>query len=165
MEYIKLKKRNVFKMGILDENDKPKKDKNGHEIFIEFDLEDINTIDNYNKCISLIEKAETTLKMKAAAIDKQEDTKGKNDFMSKNQKAKYQALKEYYKSTEEAMDLFLGTNGTNKIFGDNRYLEMFDDLVEMLNPIMPKLKLNADDLIEKVKNKYKFKEDNVLKDE
>lgn len=166
MDYIKLKKRNVLKFGIMDENNKPKLDKNGHEVFIEFDLEDINTIDNYSKCIYLAEKAGNTLKGKVSAIKKREDNKKDGDFLSKNEKDEYEALKEYYKDLEQAMDLFLGQGGTSKIFGKSRYYEMFDDLSEMLEPIMPKLKINADELADKIKTKYSFTEDaNVLKDE
>ena len=90
MEYVKPKKRNVFKMGILDENDKPKKDKNGHEIFIEFDLEDITIPDKYSKSVYLIEKAEEKLKNDLSIINKKQDTKGKG-LLSKNEKANYDA--------------------------------------------------------------------------
>ena len=164
MEYVKPKKRNVFKMGILDENDKPKKDKNGHEIFIEFDLEDITIPDKYSKSVYLIEKAEEKLKNDLSIINKKPDTKGKG-LMSKNEKAKYDALKGYYKSIEEAMDLFLGKDGTKKIFGDNRYLTMFEDLSEMLKPIMPKLKINFEIIEEQIKKKYSQTDSGVLKDE
>ena len=37
-EYINLKKRNVVKIGIKDENGVAKVDENGNEIYIEFDL-------------------------------------------------------------------------------------------------------------------------------
>ena len=35
----------------------------------------------------------------------------------------------------------------------------------MLEPILPKLKINLDDINKKIKDKYKTKEDNVLKNE
>ena len=75
-------------------------------------------------------------------------------------------MKKYYAKTEEAMDLFLGEGGTQKIFGDIRYLTMFDDLAEMLKPIMPKLKVNVESIEKQIKEKYKINNDNdVLKDE
>ena len=76
-----------------------------------------------------------------------------------------QALKQYYKTVEDAMDLFLGKNGTTKIFGETRYLTMFDDLSEMLEPIMPKLKINLESIEKKIKSKYSMTNSNVLKDE
>lgn len=163
-EYISLKKRDILKIGIKDEEGNPKLDEKGNELYIEFDLEDINTPDNYSKCVYLIQKASNTLKNDIAVINKKQDVAGKG-IMTKNEEAKMQALKKYYKSSEEAIDLFLGKGGTQKIFGDSRYLTMFDDLVEMLEPIMPKLKINFDSIEKKIKSKYGNKEDNVLKDE
>ncbi len=163
-DYIKLKKRNILKIGIKDEDGKPKRDEKGREIFIEFDLEDINTADNYNKCVYLTQKANSVLKNDIAIINKKQDVKGKG-IMTKNEEAKMEALKRFYKSTEEAMDLFLGKGGTSKIFDDTRYLTMFDDLVEMLEPIMPKLKINFETIEKKIKEKYSSKNGRVLKDE
>lgn len=163
-EYINLKKRNILKIGIKDEEGNPKLDDKGKELYIEFDLEDINTPENYSKCVYLVQKASSTLKNDFAIINKKQDVEGKG-IMTRNEEEKMKALKKYYKSTEEAMDLFLGKNGTQKIFGDSRYLTMFDDLSEMLEPIMPKLKINFDSIEKKIKAKYSTKEDNVLKDE
>lgn len=163
-DYIKLQKRNTLKIGIQDEDGNVKLDENGKEVFIEFDMEDINLLDNYDKCVYLVEKAGTTLKMKIKAIKNKQDGEGKY-FLTKNQKAQSEAIKEYYKSMEEAMDLFLGEGGTNKIFGNKRYMTMFDDLSENLKPIMPKLKMNVESITNQIKTKYSATEDNVLKDE
>ena len=70
-----------------------------------------------------------------------------------------------YKSIEEAMNLFLGENGFDKIFGSKRYLTMLDDLSEMLAPIMPLLKVNVDSIQNKIITKYKSHDEKVLKDE
>lgn len=163
-DYINLKKRDILKIGIKDENGLSKVDQNGNEIYIEFDLEDINLPENYSKCVYLVKKASSTLKNDMIIINKKQDSKGKG-FMTKNEELKLQALKKFYKSTEEAMDLFLGKGGTTKIFGNSRYLTMFDDLAEMLEPIMPKLKVNMDSIEKKIKAKYSISNGNVLKDE
>ena len=163
-EYISLKKRNILKIGIKDENNNPKLDEKGQEIYLTFDLEDINTPENYSKCVYLIQKATDILRDKIAIINKKQDSKGKG-IMTKNEEEKIKALKEYYKSSEEAMDLFLGKDGTKKIFGDTRYLTMFDDLNEMLETILPKLKINFASIEKKIKEKYKNTDSNVLKDE
>lgn len=157
MDYIKLKKRNTLKFGIQDEDGNIKLDENGHEVFIEFDLEDLEVPERYSKCVYLIEKAENTFKNKVVVINKKQDVKGKG-LMTKNEELKMQALKEYYKNVEEAMDMFLGKGGTQKIFGDRRYFEMFDDLVEMLEPIMPKIQVTATDITSRIKEKYKKKD-------
>ena len=163
-DYIRLKKRDIFKLGIKDEEGNPVLDKDGKEVCIMFDLEDINTPDNYSKSVYLAKKATSTLRNELVIINKKQDSEGKG-AMTKNEEAKMQALKRYYKNLEEAIDLFLGKDGTQKVFGDSRYLTMYDDLSEMLEPIMPKLKLNLNSIDEKIKAKYSNNDGNVLKDE
>lgn len=160
-EYIKIQKRDTFRLGILDENDKPKLDNKGNELYIEFDLEDINTIENYSKCAHLVKKAHEMLRNDLLIIDKKEYPKSKNkNALSEKENAQYNALKKYYKSLEDAMNLFLGKGGVQKIFGNSRYFEMFDDLNEMLKPIMPKLNLNVENIKAKIKSKYNIEEIN-----
>lgn len=163
-EYITLKKRDTLKIGIKDENGMPKKDELGNELYIEFDMEDIELPVRYSKCAYLVEKATNTLRNEMTIINKKQDSKGKG-LMTKNEEAKMEALKKYYNSTEEAMDLFLGKGGTKKIFGEVRYLTMYDDLAEMLEPIMPMLKEKTQSIDERIKAKYKKQDDGVLKDE
>ena len=162
--YIELQKRDVVRIGIKDELGNVKLDKNGHEVFIEFDLEDINIVDNYSKAINLCEKAGRDLQAELTIIEKKQDTKF-NDFLTKNQKSKLEALKKYYQTIEQAMNLFLGEDGFNKIFGSSRYLTMLDDLAKMLEPIMPLLKVNVDKIHNKIITKYKQTDEDVLKDE
>lgn len=163
--YIKLKSRNTVKLGLKDENDNIKLDEDGHEVFLEFDLEDINVIDNYSKAISLCEKAGTDLKAQIAVINKRKDDKPINSFMTKNEKDRIEAEKKYFKGVEDAMNLFLGKDGFTKIFGEKRYLTMLDDLSDMLEPIMPLLKVNIDSIQNKIITKYKAHDNDVLKDE
>lgn len=163
-EYIQLKKRDILKIGIKDEEGNPKLDKDGREIFITFDLEDITIPDRYNNCYKQINNAFKTLKNEIVIIEKRQDVKGKG-YMTRNQEDETRALKTFYKSTEKAIDLFLGEGGTQKIFGEVRYLTMFNDLMEMLDPIMPSLKINVKNIKEKIKSKYKTEDLDVLKDE
>lgn len=163
-DYITLKKRNTLKIGIKDEDGVPKIDENGKEVFIEFDLEDIDLLDRYNKCVIQVEKAHQALKNDFIIIEKKQDSKGKG-YMTKNQELQKEAVKKYYSAMEKAINLFLGENGVDKIFGKTRYLSMFDDLEEMLQPILPKLKVNLNSIDNKIKSKYQIKETNVLKDD
>lgn len=160
-DYIQLKKRNTLKIGLKDENGEPKRDENENLVYLEFDLEDIELPLKWNKCEFLIKKAQQDLKWDFIIIDKHQDVKGKM-LLSKNEEDKIKALNKYYKTMEEAMDLFLGKGGVKKIFGETKYYTMYEDLVEMLKPIMPKLKINADDISKKIKNKYKEDETEVL---
>ena len=61
----------------------------------------------------------------------------------------------------------MGENGTKKLLnGRNPYYSMYEDINDMLKPILPKLKLRADDIAKKIKDKYSNvnnQEKNVLK--
>jgi len=160
-DYIQLKKRNTLKIGLKDENGEPKRDEKGNLVYLEFDLEDIELPLKWNKCEFLIRKAQQDLKWDFIIIDKRQDVKGKM-LLSKNEEDKVKAMQKYYQTMEEAMDLFLGKGGVKKIFGDTKYYEMYEDLVNMLKPILPKLKINIEDISKKIKNKYKTQDEEVL---
>lgn len=157
-DFIQLKKSNILKIGIKDAEGK---DTGEH---LEFDLEDIDLPFKLNDCEKQHREDIAELKRKFLIIDKKQDVKGKN-IMSANEEAKIKALKEFYKKEEEALDLFLGKGGTKKLLnGRNPYYTMYDDISEMLKPIMPKLTENAHSIEDKIKAKYKIdnEEDNVL---
>lgn len=162
--YIKVERKDIFKLGIADEEGNPKLDEKGKEVCLEFDLADIELPLKLNKCEHLIRKAQSNLKSKMVVIDKKEDRKGKM-LLSYKEEEKIKALKEYYDEMEKAIDLFIGEGGTRKVFGNRRYWEMYEDLIEMLNPFLPKMKIGVDSIISRVKNKYKVKEENVLKND
>ncbi len=164
MEYIRLNNDSVFRLGIKDKDGNVKVDENGKEICLEFDLEDIEAPVKYNKCDFLVKKAQNDLRMKLNVIDKKPDKKGKY-LLSSNEEEKVKAMQDYFKSLEEAMDLFLGQGGTKKVFGNRRYWTMWDDLNDMIEPFLPKMKTNFEDITKKIKNKYSNKETDVLKDE
>lgn len=166
MEYIKIKeKKDIFKLGIIDEKGNIVKDNYGNEVCLEFDLGDINLPIKYNKCVNLIENARRKLKNQFIIIDKKQDHKRKN-LLSSNEEAKAIALKEFFKEMETAMDLFLGKGGTRKFLnGRKPYWEMFDDLSEAIEPFLPKMHLTIHDMTERIKNKYKVTESDVITSE
>lgn len=153
MENIQLKKSDsVLKFGILDEEGKETGE------FITFDVEDIELP---LKLAEAEEKHKANLrdiKVQLIIIDKKQDEKG-DGILSKNEREKYNALKEFYKREEETLDLFLGEGGTKKLLnGRNPYYTMYDDINEMLKPILPKLTKTTDDVIKSIKTKYKLEE-------
>lgn len=164
METITLKERETFKIYLNKADGTPKTDDKGKQLYLDIDLEDIELPLRYNKCDFLIRKAYQDLKWDFITIDKRQDNKGKM-LLSKNEEDKMKAIKQYYKATEEAIEMFLGKDSVSKIFGDKRYLEMWDDLAEYLQPILPKLSVNFENIENKIKNKYKTEESNVLKNE
>lgn len=166
MDYIKLKQRkDILKLGIMDEEGEIIKDNNGDEIFLEFDLGDVELPLRYNKCINLISQARKNLKSQFIIIDKKQDHKGKQ-LLSSNEEAKVKAVRQFYKDMEQAMDLFLGEGGTKKFLnGKNPYYELWDDIDKMLKPYYSKMKLTVTDMTNRIKEKYKVTESDVLTNE
>ncbi len=115
MEYIKLKKqKDIIQLGFQDEYGNIMKDENDKEIYIQFDLGDIDLPLKYNKCINLMEQARSNLKAQMIIINKKEDHKGKQ-LLSSNEVLKVKAFKQCYKEMEEAMDVFLGGGRNQEI--------------------------------------------------
>lgn len=147
-DFIQLKKDNILRIGI--------KDIEGNDIgeHLEFDMEDIELPLRLNECEARHRKNLEFLKTQFVIIDKKEDKKGKF-ILSWKEEEKLKVLQEFYKREMEALDLFLGQNGTNKLLnGRKPYYSMYEDISEILEPIMPKLKLKADDIVNKIKEKY-----------
>lgn len=165
MEYLKIEKKDIYRLGLADEDGNPKLDENGKEMYLEFDLADINLPFRWQECNEKIKSARESLKNEWLIIDKKQDHKGKK-LMSYKEEAKMESLKKFYERMEEAMDLFLGEGGTQKIFDDRRYWEMFEDLTEWLEPHMKDIKLDMKKMQDRMKKKYQpQKKDSVLKDE
>ena len=157
-DFIQLKKDNILRIGI--------KDIEGNDTgeHLEFDMEDIELPLRLNECEARHRKNLEFLKTQFVIIDKKEDKKGKF-ILSWKEEEKLKVLQEFYKREMEALDLFLGQNGTNKLLnGRKPYYSMYEDINDMLIPILPKLKLKADDIANKIKEKYSNKstEKNVL---
>lgn len=156
--FIQLKKDNILKIGIKDAEGK----ETGEHL--EFDLEDIEMPLKLNECELKHRKNLEYLRMQFVIIDKKEDKKGKF-ILSWKEEEKIKVLQEFYKREMDALDLFLGEGGTKKLLnGRNPYYSMYEDINDMLEPILPKLKLRADDISNKIREKYSNKatEKNVL---
>ena len=158
-DFIQLKKDTILRIGIKDEKGN---DTGEH---LEFDMEDIELPLRLNDCDTMHRKNLEYLRNQFIIIDKKEDKKGKK-LLSWKEEEKLKALKDFYVREMEALDLFLGKGGTKKILnGRNPYYSMYEDINEMLEPILPKLKLRADDINKKIIEKYsnKANEKEVLK--
>ena len=158
--FIQLKKDSILRIGIKDS------DGNDTGEHLEFDMEDINLAIRLNECDEKHRKNLEFLRNQFIIIDKKEDKKGKK-ILSWKEEEKLKVLQEFYKREMEALDLFLGENGTKKLLnGRNPYYSMYEDINDILKPILPKLKLRADDIAKKIKDKYSNvnnQEKNVLK--
>lgn len=151
---IQLKKRDTIKIGILDENGKDTGE------YLEFDFNDIEYPLLINKCTIEHQKNINVSRMKFLAVDKKEDKEGKY-ALTKNQEEKLKILNEFYNKEMEVLDMILGKGGCKKMLnGRKPYYEMFDDIVEALEPIMPILEKKVNNINDKIREKYKgFNED------
>ena len=157
--FIQLKKDNILKIGIKTF------DGIATGEYLEFDLEDIDLALRLNECEKRHRNNIKNLKYQYIIIDKKQDKKGKN-LVSWKEEEKLKALKKFYEEEEKALDLFLGKNSTKKILnGRKPYYSMYEDISEILEPILPKLKIRVDDITAKIEEKYSKinNESNVLK--
>lgn len=155
--YVQLKKDNILRIGIRDAQGND----TGHHL--EFDMEDIEFPLRLNQAEAQHRRNVEDLKAQFIIIDKKEDKKGKY-LLTWKQEEKLKALKEFYEKDIKAMELFLGEGMVGKLLnGRKPYYEMYDDISEMLEPIMPMLKTRTDSIVDRIKDKYKSnKESNVL---
>ena len=156
-EYVQLKEDNLLRVII--------KDKNGNETNYElvFAIEDIEMPLKVSKSEYEHRKNVDWVKNQFIIIDKKQDKQ--DGLLTLKQRLKLEAFKEYYQKEIDALDLILGEGKTNeilKVMKRKPYYSMFEDIIGMLEPIMPKLKQNTDDIINKIKDKYTKKEENTL---
>lgn len=156
-DFIQLKKDNILRVGIVDQ------DGNDTGEHLEFDMESIELPLKLNQCEYEHRKNIEYVQGQFLIIDKKEDKKGKY-LLSWKEEEKLKVVKEFYQREMKALDLFLGEGGTKKILnGRDPYYSMYEDINEMLQPILPKLKLRTEDIKKKIVEKYKDnKESNVL---
>lgn len=150
MEQLRIQRKDVYEIQVNDEGDT-----------IRFNLGDLELPFKLEKAANDITKIQNDLKSRLVVIDKQKDSKGKNDLMSKNQRDKLNAWKNAYNKMRVAMDGFLGEGGCQKIFGDSNYLEMFDDLFDELDrpqadgkSHLEKMRLSDEAIVKRIEDKY-----------
>lgn len=163
MEHIKIKDRkDILKIGLRNMNDEPILDDKGEIVYWEFDLGDIELPLRYQEIIEKHNKNTQWIKNQFLVINKRQDNKGKK-LLSKNEEDKIKLMKEYYQKEVETLDMFLGKNGVKKFLnGRGYYFEMFDDIAEAIEPILPKLETTFKGIEDRIKDKYSNKEDNIL---
>lgn len=155
-KFVQLKEDNILRIGIKTSTGEITGE------HLEFDLEDVELPLKLNNCNEQHKQNLKDLRAEYIFIDKKQDKKGKK-LLSSNQEAKIIALNKFYKKEIQTLDLFLGENGTLKMLnGRKPYYSMFDEIMESLEPILPLIHKNIDNIQEKIKSKYSTKEDDTL---
>lgn len=130
---------------------------------ITFNLEDIELPLRYQKIVEDDKENRRRLRDKFLIIEKQQDHKGKK-LLSSNQEAQIKAMMEFYKREVEIYNEFLGERGVEKLLNGRELswgtLDEINTIIE--SAILPKLKINADNIKDKIMNKYSSKKDDVI---
>lgn len=148
---------NILRLRIIDENG------NDTGEVLRFNLEDIELPIKYQEIIEKDKKARTHLKFRMEEIERTPDKKGKK-LLSANEEAKIKATQDFYKEEVQIYNMFLGENGVQKLLNGRELswgtLEEIDEIIE--NAILPKLKVNAESIKEKIMKKYSDKKSDVI---
>lgn len=127
---------------------------------ISFDLTDTGLVSKLFKMYEAIDKFTAQMAEKAKEIDARADESlqtideddpetgetRKRVLLTKNQYDGAQLIDSFYSEARTAVDKFLGQGACRKIFGDKNYENMFDDLLEQLQPHFKKIGLKATDI-------------------
>jgi len=147
--YIQLKKSDVLRLGIRDEEGKDTGE------FLEFNLEDIELPLRYQELLEKDKKNKENLRNQMVIIDKREDVKGKK-LLSKNEEDKIKAVNDFFKKEIEVYNMFLGENGVQKLLNGRKFgwttLQEIDDIID--KQIAPYLDTNMESITNKIKEKY-----------
>lgn len=157
--FIQIGKRDVLTLKIRTEDGK----ETGEALT--FDLEDIELPLRLQELVEKDKKNREWLKNQMLIIDKKEDVKGKK-LLSKNDEDRMKALNEFFNKEIEIYNIFLGTNGVQKLLnGRKANWTMFDEIDEIIEKqIVPHLDLEMESISEKIKKKYgNVKEKEILK--
>lgn len=155
-QFIQLKKDNIIRVGIKDAEGK---DTGEH---LEFDLEDVELPLRMSEGAFKHQKNIEWLNNQLTILDKKEDKKG-NKMLSWKEEEKLKLLKKFFSDEEKALDLFIGKGGTKKLLnGRNYYYTMYDDLMDVLEPIFPIIEKNSVNIKDKIKKQYSIKKDEEL---
>lgn len=142
--------------------------KDGEETgeFLEFDMEDIDLLDNLQKMQDDLIKNHNWLRNQFTIIDKKQDFTKKGKLMSNNEKMKYDALKSFFNKQKEIYNIFLGENGIEKLLYGRKFewetMKEIDKIIE--EQIIPLLNITFENITKKVKEKYGTKEDEEVEE-
>lgn len=145
---IRLKEKNVLRFKVEMANGED----TGLEVKI--DLQDIELPLRINKMEQIHKKNLSLLKQKAQAIEKQEDKKGKY-LLSWKEEENTKLLREFYENEEKALDMLIGQGMTKKMLkamDRYPYYDMFDDIVQALEPVFNEVEKEAHNMYDEAKN-------------
>ena len=143
MESIRVKNKDTYKIEVNDNGD-----------IIEFDITDIELPFKFERAQKMAQDAVKWLKGQIVVIGKKEDIVKKGDMMSSREKATLEAYRTTFRKMRAAVDEFAGFGASQKIFGDQNYLEMFNDFIDQMEPHFEKMQIRGIDIRKRIEEKY-----------
>ena len=154
---IKLSKSNELRLKITTDDGKPTGE------YLTFDLEDIELQLRYQEMVERDKKNKDWLQKELVIINKRKDVKGKK-LLSKNEEDKLKAINKLFNEEVEIYNMFLGENGVQKLLNGRRVgwttLAEIDEIIE--KQILPYFEKKAKEIEERVMNKYKIENKEVI---
>lgn len=128
---------------------------------ISFDTSDVTLTSRIFKMFERIDELTKKYEAEAKEIDSRPDETlfevGEGEAAVKatrNQRDAAKLIEDFYTEARAAIDIVFGKDACQKIFGDNNYYEMFDDLMEQMKPHYEKMGVNAEKLKKSAAQKY-----------
>ena len=143
MNSIRVKNKDVYTIEVNDNGDT-----------IQFDITDIELPFRLERAQKMAADAKKWLQAQQVIIAKKQDTAKKGDLMTAKERATLEAYRECFKRMRAAVDAFAGEGASDKIFGKQNYLEMFNDFMEQMEPHFEKMELKGVDIRKRIEEKY-----------
>lgn len=149
---IERKPEDLYKINIADD---------GTEIV--FDLADISLAFKCDKAFKEIEKNQQVAQGRVKAIQNKADKRIDGSLFTECEKQILEIMRDMYAKNREILDEFFSCKGAmDKLFGDANYPDMYDDLIEQLNPHFDKMGLSTEAIKNRLAKKYSKKNNDVL---
>lgn len=149
MEKLNLKKENTYEIEVGDKGET-----------IVFHMDDLELPFKWNDAFLECQKMTENLKRQIKVIEKKENKP--HGLLTTQDEEVRKLYKKTFSQMRTIMDGILGKGGCQKIFGDNNYLSMFNDLFDALQPHFEKMGLSMGESVEAIEKKYGNADGSVL---
>lgn len=149
MEKLNLKKENTYEIEVGDKGET-----------IVFHMDDLELPFKWNDAFLECQKMTENLKRQIKVIEKKENKP--YGLLTTQDEEVRKLYKKTFSQMRTIMDGILGKGGCQKIFGDNNYLSMFNDLFDALQPHFEKMGLSMGASVEAIEKKYGNADGSVL---
>lgn len=127
---------------------------------IVLDTQDIELPLKFQKMYEDCEKALKEYNLQLAVINKKKTVN--KGLLTNKDIERVKLEKKLYNTMRGVMDSVLGKDACKKIFGDRNYVDMFDDLMEALNPFLESIGVFKKEVKEVIAEKYSNSDEDTI---